>query len=102
MKLQMVTNTLFQQLAELEKLEKENREKSRKLERKNVDLTQTNKKLENRNKLLLDEVNATVGCLLNPTSPNTHIQILLTDICVFLKDSLRCKVQFKGGVSVLS
>lgn len=61
MKLQMVTNTLLQQLAELEKLEKENREKSRKLERKNVDLTQTNKKLENRNKLLLDELNAMVG-----------------------------------------
>ena len=61
MKLQMVTNTLLHQLAELEKLEKENREKSRKFERKNVDLTQTNKKLENRNKLLLDELNAMVG-----------------------------------------
>ena len=49
-----------QQLAELEKLEKDNRDKNRKFERKNADLTQTNKRLESRNKLLLDEINALV------------------------------------------
>ena len=90
MKLQMVTNTLLHQLAELEKLEKENREKSRKLERKNVDLTQTNKKLENRNKLLLDELNAMVGyikCSIFPilTQPNKpqypHTNSLDTHLC---------------------
>ena len=51
-----------QQLAELEKLEKDNRDKNRKLERKNADLTQTNKRLESRNKMLLDEINTLVRC----------------------------------------
>ena len=47
-------------MAELEKLEKDSRDKNRKFERKNADLLQTNKRLESRNKLLLDEVNSLV------------------------------------------
>ena len=48
------------QLAELETLEKDSRDKNRKIERKNADLLQTNRRLESRNKMLLDEINTMV------------------------------------------
>ena len=48
-------------MSELERCEKEARDKNRKLEKKNLDLTQNAKKLESRNKVLLDEINALVS-----------------------------------------
>ena len=50
-------------MAELERLEKESKEKNKKAEKKNSELTQMNRKLEGRNKMLLDEINQLVSVL---------------------------------------
>lgn len=66
-----------QQLSELENLELEARNKNRKGEKRMSDLSQNVKKLELRNKTLLDEVNNLVSYLLIFLAGQCIIQICI-------------------------